>query len=546
MDPDNIPQDVARCDLCKTAIAQNYCDFCHVNLCKPCIGEHISDEYDKHKIVPFLQRKSTLIYPKCETHQNATCKYQCKDCDVFVCSHCTASSQHMGHKFVNLKELFSTLKRHIKSDVAELRNLIIPAYTEIVIDLENDISNIDGEYEKLLKEISKQREEIHKHVDNAFNKMEKKIGEMKMKHHIMLKKQLNETRHKQSLIKKSQDDLTELEECNNVWSTIQYISKNKEFSHPPPRISVKMPRFVPKQIDMVKLCSLFGELSPLSTILEEGVLIARKPELLEKPEILHTFKTGHTGLRCVICLNEKQILASGKTFDIKCFNISGVLQKTIKTKWPNDIAVDQDRALLYLDGRVKSVFKVKNNQTERIIRLEGWTPNNLSATSSGDLLVTMYRNDETQSKVVRYSGSNVKQTIQFDDEGQPLYSGNGYIKYISENRNLDICVADCGAGAVVVVNQTGKLRFRYTAGHRSPAENEPFKPNGITTDNQNRILTSDCDNHRIHIIDANGQFLRYIDNCDTLFPYGLCIDNEKNLLVCEFRSGNVKKIKYLA
>ena len=545
MDPDYIPQDVTRCDLCKTAIAQNYCDFCHVSLCKHCIGEHISDEYDKHKIVPFLQRKSTLIYPKCETHKNDTCKYQCKDCDVFVCSHCTASSQHMGHQFVNLKELFSTLKRHIKSDAAELRNLIIPAYTEIVSDLENDISNINGEYEKLLKEISKHREEIHKNVDNSFNKMEKKISEMKMKHHIILKKQLNETRHKRSLIKKSQVDLTEFEECNNVWSTIQYISKNKEFSHLPPRISVQMPKFVPKQIDMVKLCSLFGELSPLSTILEEGVLIARKPELLDEPEILHTFKTGHTGLRCVICLNEEQILASGKTPHIKCFNIAGVLQKTIKTKWPNDIAVDQERALLYVDGRVGSVFKVKNDQTERIIWLEEWTPTNLCVTSFGDLLITIYSDDKTQSKVVRYSGSTVKQTIQFDDKGQPLYSGNSSIKYISENRNLDICVADCGAGAVVVVNQAGKLRFRYT-GHPSSAKSRRFEPYGITTDNQNRILTSDCDNHRIHIIDANGQFLRYIDNCDTLLPYGLCIDNDKNLLVCEFRSGNVKKIKYLA
>lgn len=53
-----------------------------------------------------------------------------------------------------------------------------------------------------------------------------------------------------------------------------------------------------------------------------------------------------------------------------------------------------------------------------------------------------------------------KQSIQCDDKGKPLYAGNDEIKYITENRNYDRCVADCLAGAVVVVNQEGKLDIR--------------------------------------------------------------------------------------
>ncbi|XP_078309614.1 uncharacterized protein LOC144617991 [Crassostrea virginica] len=342
------------------------------------------------------------------------------------------STQHKGHEYLKLEELFNKSKERIGKDREELEN-ISPTYEEIAIELENQIANLDGEYEKLTTEMTMQREELHREIDNAFNQM-----------------------------------------------------------------------------------------------------------------VLNTIDTGHEKLRSVACLIEEQIWTCGVTADIKCFNIQGVLQKTIQTKSrknPSDIAVYKDGALLYSDWKTKKVYKVKDDQTEEIIRLQGWLPGNLCVTSSGELLVIMLSENETQAKVVRYSGSTVKQTIQFNND-QPLYSGNKKIKYITENRNLDICVTDWGAGAVVVVNQAGKLRFRYT-GHPLAGRNERFKPSGITTDSQSHILTSDLYNHCIHILQSDGQFLRYIDNCDLKSPYGLCVDSNGRLFLCELFRGSVKKIKYI-
>lgn len=76
----------------------------------------------------------------------------------------------------------------------------------------------------------------------------------------------------------------------------------------------------------------------------------------------------------------------------------------------------------FTDKNHCTVNVVKNKQIHEIVKLQGWMPQNVCCSYSGDFLVVMQSDDKKQTKVVRYAGSTEIQTIQFDHRGQPLYS----------------------------------------------------------------------------------------------------------------------------
>nr|XP_034332270.1 uncharacterized protein LOC105331473 [Crassostrea gigas] len=553
MDTRHSAQDVVRCDVCDTPFPPLYCDFCQTNLCKACVGEHMLDLSKKHQVVPFQDRGSTPNYPICPKHSPKQCELTCEQCDIPICTHCVSSESHKNHKLVDIFTNYEKKKEDLQNDLHKCKKYLSPKYQEIAKHIAFHKADLRKNSEKLTTDINKHGEALHREVDTIIQKLKSDLDEMDSKILAVLNKQEDQITHTISKITQSIADLKKLLDSNDISLVSAYKSKIDEFIKLPTKLTVSLPNFTPQKINPEQHYQQFGSLSAFSITTEEYGYTMETSEagssplkqLLDEPRIISIIMTKYTYLNSVTCHSDEEIWTCGDFDKIMGFyNLQGELVKSVQTKSgmdPRDIAVTRSGDLVYTDYNDRTVNIVKNTQIQILIKQRGWKPRNVCISSSGDLLVVIDNDDGKQTKVVRYSDSTEKQSIQFNEKGQPLYS-SGDIKYISENRNLDICVADSKARAVVVVNQAGKLRFTYT-GHPSTTKGS-LSPRGITTDSQGRILTADNNNDCIHILDQDGQFLRYIDNYQLDWPWGLCVDTRDNLFVAESSTGRVKKIQY--
>ncbi|XP_056022354.1 brain tumor protein-like [Ostrea edulis] len=250
-------------------------------------------------------------------------------------------------------------------------------------------------------------------------------------------------------------------------------------------------------------------------------------------------------LYSVACVGVDEAWVSGKDKTIRRVDIHGSVRDTVTCQVsPNDITITSQGELVYSDGPNRTVNIVRHGRTETLITIpKGWSPMGLCCTRSGDILVSMSTSGFTSRyKIVRYDKHIMKQEIERDDHGQPIYKGGRNILWVVENNNGDICASDNNAKAVVVVDKSGRVRFRYDG---TPARKKTFNPEHLVINSISQIIVTDNNNACLHILDQNGQFLRCVENCGLDEPCGLSVDSEGRLWVGLLNTGKVKVIQYM-
>nr|XP_022308207.1 uncharacterized protein LOC111114215 [Crassostrea virginica] len=563
MDPQCSGQDIVRCSLCKTDVTPLHCTVCFIHLCEDCEDKHTSDSSKVHNVVSFKQLLSIPSIPKCSMHSTERYKFHCKQCNVLICALCVSSNEHKQHNIVGILEHYKKNQNAIRRDLQELDKFIYPEYSEVISAIPTQRADVEEHTPKMKEVLINQEEALHLEIDFIIQKKLADIDEINSQLLTAI------YREEEALINTMEEismfilDMSLMDE-SDVCLVSKYRSKNEQFRQNLFKHNISLQNLCHQDIKREKLSELAGSMpsSSKETVEQNNPQQSQKSNsgytdilLLESPVLLTELNTGYKFLYEVSSWKYKEIWTSGEPNFMKLYNLQGKLLKSIQTitgNTPDDITVTRRGEHVYTDYGDRSInvvcvthlllFRIPETKSKTdvlirtLIRLKGWTPRFLCSSSLDNLLVMMISDDGKQTKIVRYCDSTEKESIQFDDKGKPLYSSGYTTMYLSENRNTDICVADFAAREVVVVSSAGKLRFRYTGPPLTT--NGIFRPVGITTDSQCRILTTDRENDLIHIVDKDGHFLRYIDNCGLDYPRGLSVDSEDNLLVAEYYTGS--------
>ena len=562
MDSEKGAQDVLRCDVCsdkqrEKSPAEVHCNTCHTNVCSPCVAKHMtSNKSKKHDIVLLHSANTDVDLPNCPSHSTVKCELFCKKCTIPICLKCL-SSTHNSHAVEEIIDMCKTIRADIQKNAGNLKTEIIPKFEKLLIDEDEKTKHLMQAYDIFESSIDDHGKEIHKAVEAVITKYKAKAKQMKQTDFEILQQQKEDVNGllSEAIKEATQNDL--LERSRNVTELMAF--KPKPINTPVLK-NIIPPVFKPKPISDDVIESFFPPI-PNSKV-EQGTASLDENKKLaaigaSTDEVFFTFKTPYKQLLRVACEQSGRLWTSGNESMLRCLYMqNGSVYKSCTIPMnPIDICTNVFDDFFVSDG--KTLYRETHGNLEKCYYtpagwgveamakiLEPGSPLYAESNAIG-LLLFLRREDRRQSKVSKaISAFSLVPPIEFqyDNEGKDLYNSNCYDFFLEENRNGDICVSD--TTALVVIDKRGNFRFRYH-GKVFDTFDKPFKPMGVTTDPRGNILLADLDNRCIHLLDQDGDFVRYITCGGSLDKIiDVSCDENGRVWVAERDTAKVKCIKY--
>nr|XP_034310295.1 E3 ubiquitin-protein ligase TRIM71 isoform X5 [Crassostrea gigas] len=544
-----------------------YCNPCHQPMCEQCRDKHQkSPETKNHEVIPYRERNCQLPVEKCRDHPTRNIDILCDECSVPLCSKCSTMPVHKGHSFTDLETIYTEQSVACRQEIQKIRAYVMPTAKDLQSEIKLDATEINTIMDGIRSSMRNEAMSLKTLVDEVtsenmeqVNKMEESLREILQSQDITYEDYIC---YLEDLVTKFHGYLSSTQLKNN--RIIFSLTEHFKIRPIPETIKPVPPVFTAGRYSKEDVAKLMGRITILDTKPENRKIKPRetsstqlqptgkhRKQEREKSDVKQTlslsssvtkvkeYKVPGVDQVCHVSLGKSGRLwvsdLNGNLVhtDLQGNSILNIQIKGYRNEGYHTVAQDGD--LIYTDKVNKVINRIPlDNAITEFIKTGDWRPFSIhSSHINGDILVGMI------GKVTRYNKTGKEiQNIERDNKGQELYS---YPHYITENINGDICTSDLIKQAVVVVKKSGQHRFSYTG------QGSEFYPRGVCTDRLGHILMCDIYSNTVHLLDQDGQFLCLLlkQQQGAWSPCSVCVDDEDNLIVGQWKTNTVTVYKYL-
>jgi DNA-binding beta-propeller fold protein YncE len=236
--------------------------------------------------------------------------------------------------------------------------------------------------------------------------------------------------------------------------------------------------------------------------------------------------------------NSRIAVADSSSHCVHVFNSDGDLLLTYnKLRDPQGISFLNETDLVIAD-RVNHIICIVNTTTGRLVKTIGnqgnddgefYNPNGVHVDDDGNIIVCDNGNHRvqvfTRDGDYQYQFGLAEQQVKFDPVSTVTHGGRFYV---SDNSNNVI--------HVFAENKDGVPTRISTIGGAGSADGQLSTPWGLAIDNDHHLLVCDRGNNRIQKFTLDGRFVG--KTCDTInYPRCVSVLNDGQLMVTTWKSG---------
>ncbi|CAH1792993.1 unnamed protein product, partial [Owenia fusiformis] len=516
------------CDICiqegEAVPAMSRCVECAEHMCKPCNKAHRrSRATQSHTIYDLTgdaekdARAALNNYVKrnieCPKHPNQPLRFFCKQDKAVICRDCSIT-EHPGHNCQAIEEAAKGEEHNIAAllGLATQRKEIFDKFIQSAHD---SIQSCERNTQAVLRDIDADHAAKKKQLDEHFDKLRNKAKAVAYKKKKKIQANQDQFQLNKGITESTLLQLNHLRKYNHPVDVLNYsanvLKKLEEWSTLPEENVVPLDpyKYQPGILDTSNL----GK--KLKVPKYRDPKISRKVHLPDKnPGV--TFIWGITrgfNNNIVVSHGDKGLA----TYTADSFTLQHKAQGHF---W--DVCCIQSQCYAAVDRNNKciAVFDHKLEHQRNIGKFQD--PIGLCETADGKLLVVDYG-----AKCVYLIDCNDGNVLATIGEGKLTFS-----RYVTINHKGIIFVSDTWGDCVKRFTMQGE-EVPGAYGSNGAGKGQLNDPLGVCIDAQDNLIIADHKNHRVHMVDPNGTFIKYLLEAEDGVKYPQCvaIDQQGDLIV---------------